>query len=314
MKFINKLEKKYGKYAVENLIKYVLIAYAIGYVVYLINPTLYDNMQLDPALVCKGQVWRLFTWVCTVPQSFSIFIIFMFMFYYWIGSTLERYWGTFRYNLYIISGYLFMTVGAMLIYLVTGLILGFENAVNLSMSTYYMNLASFLAFATLFPDVQVYFMMILPIKIKWLAIVDGVYLGYEVIYYLTNMFNKVATVNEAAEKLGVSVDVSPIYSTYLSIVFSIIFSVLNFLIFFALTKKGKRTTFKQTYQRRVYTHTVRDAEANESKRNNGISKHKCAICGKTEADGDDIVFRFCSKCNGNYEYCQDHLFTHVHKE
>ena len=43
-----------------------------------------------------------------------------------------------------------------------------------------------------------------------------------------------------------------------------------------------------------------------------ITKHKCAICGRTERDGDDLEFRFCSKCNGNYEYCNEHLFTHEH--
>ena len=41
-------------------------------------------------------------------------------------------------------------------------------------------------------------------------------------------------------------------------------------------------------------------------------ENKCAICGKTEASHADLEFRFCSKCNGNYEYCQDHLFTHEH--
>ena len=177
MNFINKLERKFGKYAISNLIAYVLGAYAIGYIVLLINPKLYMMLTLSPADICRGQVWRLFTWICTVPQEISIFLIFMFLFYYWIGRTLERYWGTFRYNLYMFSGYLFMTIGAMLMYFISGLISGWDLAINISMSTYYINLASFLAFATLFPDVQVYFMMILPIKIKWLAIVDGIYLA-----------------------------------------------------------------------------------------------------------------------------------------
>ena len=44
----------------------------------------------------------------------------------------------------------------------------------------------------------------------------------------------------------------------------------------------------------------------------GITRHKCAVCGRTEVDSPNLEFRFCSKCNGNYEYCQDHLFNHVH--
>ena len=43
-----------------------------------------------------------------------------------------------------------------------------------------------------------------------------------------------------------------------------------------------------------------------------IAKHKCAICGRTEHDGDDIEFRYCSRCVGNYEYCLEHLYTHTH--
>jgi hypothetical protein len=40
--------------------------------------------------------------------------------------------------------------------------------------------------------------------------------------------------------------------------------------------------------------------------------HRCAICGRTEKDGDMLEFRYCSKCEGGLEYCQDHLFSHVH--
>lgn len=306
MNFINKLERKFGKYAVSNLITYVLIAYGIGYVIQLINPQLYSLLELNPELVCKGQIWRLFTWVCTVPQEFGIFVIFMFLFYYWIGTTLERNWGTFRYNLYMISGYLFMTLGAMLIYLITGLFMGFDMAISLSMSTYYINLASFLAFATLFPDVQVYFMMILPIKIKWLAIVDGIFLGYECIAYLAQLKNADAMLASLIFSGVSDATIADVYSIILSNVFAIVFSVLNFLIFFLATRNYRRISPKEVHRRRVYRQ--------QTMKTQGVTKHKCAICGRTEEDDENLIFRFCSKCNGNYEYCQDHLFTHEHKK
>ena len=44
----------------------------------------------------------------------------------------------------------------------------------------------------------------------------------------------------------------------------------------------------------------------------GSARHKCAICGRTENDDPNLSFRYCSKCTGNKEYCQDHLFTHTH--
>ena len=83
---IEKLEKKLGKYAVKNLIYYILGAYVIGYVLYMVKPEWYEYIVLYPSLVMKGQVWRLFTWVCTVPQSLNILIIFMFLFYFFIGK------------------------------------------------------------------------------------------------------------------------------------------------------------------------------------------------------------------------------------
>ena len=82
MKLLNKLERKFGKYAINNLTLYLMIAYAIGYIVNLFNPVLYSYLELEPQLVMQGQVWRLFTWVCTSPQEMGIFLVFMFFFYY----------------------------------------------------------------------------------------------------------------------------------------------------------------------------------------------------------------------------------------
>ena len=126
--FLAKLEKKYGRYAIKNLIIYVLAAYGIGYVLLLTAPAAYSYLELNPALVMKGQVWRLITWVCTVPESFSFFILFMFMFQYFIGSSLEKYWGSFRYNCYVFSGIFFMTISTMIVYWITG--------ISMSPSTY----------------------------------------------------------------------------------------------------------------------------------------------------------------------------------
>ena len=296
MNIIGKLERKFGKYAINNLIAYVLGAYAIGYVLLLINEEAYSYLTLSPELVCKGQIWRLFTWICTVPQSLDFFVVFMFMFYYWIGTTLERYWGTFKYNLYMISGWLFMTVGAMAIYLISLLITG--DGISLSMDTYYINLTSFLAFATLFPDAQVMLMMIIPIKMKWLAIADLVLIGY-------NLLENVS--------LLVKYNALEIYILFGGVITQeyiiarcvcIVISLLNFLLFYLGTRNYKRYAPAEVKRKKAYRKQVREAT--------GITRHKCAICGRTENDGEGLVFRFCSRCEGNYEYCQDHLFTHEH--
>ena len=88
---------------------------------------------------------------------------------------------------------------------------------------------------------------------------------------------------------------------------TILLSLLNFLIFFLSTRNFRRMSPKEVHRRHVYR-----AQTAQPRRGAKISKHKCAICGRTELDDPNLTFRFCSKCEGNYEYCQDHLFTHEH--
>ena len=304
MNFLNKLERKCGKYAVKNLINYLLIGYGIGYILELLSPDIYSALQLSPALVMKGQVWRLFTWILTTPESLGFFTIFMFMFYYWIGHTLENYWGTFRYNVYMISGYLIMTIGAMLIYGITYLTSGGTFAISLSMSTYYVNMASFLAFATLFGDAQVLFMLIIPIKMKWLAIVDAVYLGYECLANIARYFQITGDAQQLAYYALNGYSRIDIANICFSNAIGIILSVLNFLIFFFATRNMKKYSPREAKRRFTYQKQMRNAQS--------IAKHKCAICGRTSETNPELTFRFCSKCAGNYEYCQDHIYTHEH--
>ena len=87
----------------------------------------------------------------------------------------------------------------------------------------------------------------------------------------------------------------------------VIFSLLNFLVFFLRSKGKMHLSVGQIKRQQEFHQKMRSAGQTK-----GITRHKCAICGRTELDGDDLEFRFCSKCNGNYEYCQYHLFTHEH--
>lgn len=295
MHWMNKLERKLGRYAVKNLIVYVLGAYGIGYVLYFMErfnllPGCYSLMEMNPQLIFQGQVWRLVTWVVTIPQNPNLFLIFMFLLYFWIGQTLERIWGTFRYNVFIFMGLILMTVGPILIYLITGLIHGFDNGVNLTSSTYYLNLTSFLAFATIFPDQQVYFMGILPIKMKWLAILDAGLLAW--------------TITQNA-LLVIS---APVYAALgISNIVSILLSVANFVVYFLSTRNYKKLSPVEIKRKRKYRKQVKAVRSQ-------VSRHRCAVCGRTEESNPELSFRFCSKCKGNLEYCSDHLFTHEHKQ
>lgn len=276
--FLNRLERRIGRCAIKNLSLYLIIGYAIGYILRFTGSI--DFLNLNPYLISQGQVWRLVTWILMPPSSFSIFTIVMLFFYYSLGTSLERTWGTFRYNVYIFSGMLFTLLGAFALYFAyvyighnpPQIVGGF---ISDAFSTYYVNLSIFLAFAACYPDMRVLLYFIIPIKIKWMAYLDVAILALS--FLMGNAAIKVAIAS----------------------------SLLNFLLFFLGTRNYKRVSPKEVHRKAEYKRQTSEAVK--------IHKHKCAICGRTEDDGDELEFRFCSKCNGNYEYCQEHLFTHVHK-
>ena len=287
----NGLRRKLEKYAIPNLTLYLIICYGIGYLMQYLLPAGYQYLMLDPFLVLKGQVWRLVTWILIPPDSSNIFFVLITLYlYYSLGGLLERIWGTYKYNVYLFSGLLFTILGAFVLCgysvlmgaqptMYTGLyLLNNGSAVYFGQfSTYYINMSIFLACAASIPDVQVLLMFIFPIKVKWLGIVYGIIL-------LVNCIQG-----------GIA--------TWIVV----IFSLLNFLVFFLRSKGKMHLSVGQIKRQQEFHQKMRSAGQTK-----GITRHKCAICGRTELDGDDLEFRFCSKCNGNYEYCQYHLFTHEH--
>ena len=287
----NGLRRKLEKYAIPNLTLYLIICYGIGYLMQYLVPAGYQYLMLDPFLVLKGQVWRLVTWILIPPDSSNIFFVLITLYlYYSLGGLLERIWGTYKYNVYLFSGLLFTILGAFVLCgysvlmgaqptMYTGLyLLNNGSAVYFGQfSTYYINMSIFLACAASIPDVQVLLMFIFPIKVKWLGIVYGIIL-------LVNCIQG-----------GIA--------TWIVV----IFSLLNFLVFFLRSKGKMHLSVGQIKRQQEFHQKMRSAWQTK-----GITRHKCAICGRTELDGDDLEFRFCSKCNGNYEYCQYHLFTHEH--
>ena len=272
LNWLDKLEKKFGRFAIPNLTMYLIGAYIIGFGIYYFLPGLFKWLTLEPYFILRGQVWRVISWVLVPPSGSLISIIFIVLLYYSLGTALERAWGTFRYNVYIFSGILFTVIGAFALYFIAGTgMVGYGGL----FSTYYINMSIFLAFAVSYPDMELLLYFIIPIKMKWMAIVYAVFILYDFI-----AGNFISRVTIAA-------------------------SLLNFVVFFLSTKKGyspKQQMRKKKYQKQSRPHMTYS---------NG-ARHRCAVCGRTELDDPNLEFRFCSKCNGNYEYCQDHLFTHEH--
>lgn len=284
---MSQFERKFGKYAIRNLSVVLTCCYAIGYVLRFIVPWIAIYLSLDPYAILHGQVWRLVTWILIPPDDSNIFLTLLMLYFYCsIGTTLERTWGTYRYNVYIFSGMLFTIIGSFLMMGCSYLFMKeemvsaggaelFFRAGSLYFSTFYINMSIFLAFAATFPDVSVMLMFIIPIKVKWLGVIYAVMLLFS--FLQGGFFAK----------------------------FVILSSLFNFIVFFFTSRNMMHLNPKQIHRRQEFKRDIRRNTA-------GITKHKCAICGRTEVDSPEMQFRFCSKCDGNYEYCEEHLYTHTH--
>ena len=252
---LNKLERKFGKYAIPHLIVYLIGGYALGYLLQIggmiTNVNFIRFMTLEPYYIIHGfQFWRLITWVMIPPSNGILFVLIMMLFYYQLGTVLEHTWGTFRFNVYMFGGIIATIIGAFVLYFIYGLI-GIPHAVGIGnyFTTYYINMSIFLAFAVCYPDMEVRLYFLIPIKMKWMAVV------YAVLVLIDAMNGG----------------------------------------------PGRGPGSGRGY-----------GPGNGRPGSGPIARHKCAICGRTELTNPELEFRFCSKCNGNYEYCQDHLFTHTH--
>ena len=260
MNFLDKLERKFGKYAIKNLI---IIIIALTSVVYILCNTLnYDltsKMALSPALIMKGEIWRLISFTIIPPSTNLIFAVFALYIYYLIGSGLEHELGSFKFNIYYFVG----LIGAILAAFISG---SGETAFNLNMSL-------FLAFSYIYPDFELLIFFIIPVKVKYLGWLAWSYFAFIVIF--GTMSNK----------------------------FAAIFALINFFLFF-----GKDIINGISNKKTVYT----NRNTFKSQIPKSITRHRCTVCGKTENDDPNLDFRYCSKCEGDFEYCMDHLTNHEH--
>lgn len=296
MNFIDRLERKFPRFGVPDLMRYVIGINILGLIIQFISPALYYNyLGLDVYAILHGQVWRLFTFVLYPSGAFGggsrfatllLFAIWMYV-YYSIGTSLEQIWGMFRFTLFYFLGVLFVIVVTFVAYFImlavggefTSQLLSYLLEVGVSLE--HLNDSLFLAYALIFPNAQFLVYFVVPVKAKWLALVWLLLDGYYVVRGIMegNYFGVVLVVGA-------------------------LLNVALFLIF-GRGKPGVQGVRRQKKRTMQYKKKVQAAAP-------GGTIHRCAICGRTEKDAPDLEFRYCSKCEGNYEYCSDHLFTHEH--
>ncbi len=188
MKWIHKLEFKYRRYAISNLMTYIVILNAVVFALDMFIPQshLFAKFSLDPAMILKGEVWRLVTFLFLPPRTSPIWIVFTLYFYYMVGSNLENQWGSFRFNLYYLIGALSTIAAAFISFALTG----FGEV-----SAEHLNLSLFLAFAYLFPNFEVLLFFFIPIKVKYIAWFNWAFIVFSLIFnYLPMKLAAIASV------------------------------------------------------------------------------------------------------------------------
>lgn len=268
------------RFGISNLMRVIVAGNVAVYVLMLLTQSNDVNalnfLTFNLHALLRGEVWRLVTFVFVPAYSSPFSLLISLYFYYWIGSTLERQWGTAKFNLYYFSGMLLTVLGAVLASLITG------NYYLTVAGTNYVNLSMFFAFAVLFPNAQVLLFFIIPVKMKWLAYID-------VGLFAVSIIRAILAQNWGGVILPVM-------------------ALLNFLIFAWPTLQGWA-------QRKQYQHSrqaVNFKKAVHQQQKQQGYHHKCAVCGRTDTDYPDLQFRYCSKCVGYHCFCQDHIFSHVH--
>ena len=313
---MKKLRRNYNRFVNRNrdkgiprLMLWICVANAVVFLVDYVSQTnlLYSWLGFDAALILKGQIWRLFSYIFTFAMESSFLsskllgAIISIMFYYWIGNLLESIWGRLRFNLFYFSGILLMDLAGLAMYLTFGL--------GGQVSSYCINLSMFLAVATLIPEQRVYLYMILPVKMKWLAWLD---LGLTALGIARGLYEAVIFWRIYGPVIGVAFT---LYSLFPLI------ALLNYFLFFGRNIKNLFPRRKRANRRTDYRWEnnaepdFRRAASQQSKAaEEKPYRHKCTVCGRTDVDCPGLEFRYCSKCKGYFCYCIDHINNHTHVE
>ena len=188
MRLVDRFCYKHPNFGIPRLMRYLTIANVVFWILGVSNQVLLSYLRFDAALILHGQIWRLFTFMA-YPPSMGMLAFLVFYFYYWMGTTLENYWGTARFSVYILLGWLVTVIYGFLCY--------FLGHYRISITAEYLYLSMFFSYATLFPNQQVLLFFFIPIRMKYLALIDAAYFLLAVIQnpFPVNLLPIVAVLN-----------------------------------------------------------------------------------------------------------------------
>ena len=308
-KKVNIFFLKHRDKGIPNLMLYICLGSGIVGLSSMINGAdfVYSLLCFDKAAILQGQVWRLFSWLLTEAVGGGLLSILFLYFFYRLGSAVEASIGTFKFNIFYLSGVILMDIFAMICCptedtLLGGMYLPPEvfSAFYSSMA-YYLHLAMVLAYSTLYPDSQFVLFFVIPVKAWVIALVDLVIIGIDV-------FNMCYPI-----------------MLFPHCLFPLI-GLLNYFLFFGgqmnnllplswrvkLQRKQKTKAKPQASQPRVIPYSPGTRQQSAAKKAAVDYTHRCTVCGRTDTSNPELEFRYCSRCSGYHCYCEDHINDHQH--
>ena len=273
---------------IPNLMLYISLGTAVVYFMSQMaqNNVLYSLLCFDRSLILQGQVWRLITYPLTYGAgnpNMVLIAISMFC-YYSLGRAMENTWGTFRFNLFYLTGVLMMDIYC--------LIFGGQASVT------YLNLSLFLAYATMYPDTHFLLFFIIPVK-AWIFAVFDLLIVVLDLFTMPFPYNFFSVISLANYFLFFGKDVLNVIPVSWRANIRRLF------------RKGKNQVTNSQRPKVVPFPSAGSYEATVATPKAPFT-HRCSVCGRTDISDPDLEFRYCSRCKGYYCYCEEHISNHSH--
>jgi len=251
----------------------VVLFNALVFILHHLAPGYLSVLELNPALVVRGEIWRLVTWIF-IPETLSPFwIFFSLLFLLYLGDGLENAMGAARLTSFYFCGILLCTVVSFAFGLSGG-------GASISRANTFLNLSLLLAYATVYPDFKVLIFFILPVRIAWLALFSAF----------------IMILSALGQPLIVAATLGAAF--------------LNYLLFFNAELRSHLGILKRSVTRfsgastRLKPQGKMQSQTRSPKNQTLETLHLCEACGRTEVSHPDIDFRV--TVNGK-EFCREHL-------
>ena len=283
---IDRFCEKHRRFGIPRLMLYIVIVSAAVVLIDQMDTTytFLDFVAFSPSRILRGEIWRLVTWAFTPINNNLLFTAIMLYFYYFIGSTLEREWGTAKFTVYYIFGVVLNIIYGFIIWIILERTFGI-NVEYVHIAPNYLNLSMFFAFAAIFPDYRILLFFFIPVKMKWMAMISAALFVYNIISGLLS-------------------------GAYIVALLPIV-AILNFIVVCG----NDVMEYLRPYRSRASKDTINFRKAAKKARSDLSDKdyrHKCSVCGRTDADYPALEFRYCSRCNGFHCFCIEHINNHKH--